>query len=151
AWKEDSDSSPMVSVHCRYVKRRRDRRRKSCLNKRKKVQRRSVTLLGRARTRESEMGFRVNSTIHPRVFWGSTIIVALFLLIGILFPADAQEIFGRLQSVVIESFGWFYILAVALFFFAIAYLALSRYGNLKLGPDDSEPDYPYLTWMAMLF
>lgn len=97
------------------------------------------------------MEFRVNSTIHPRVFWGSTIIVVLFLLIGILFPADAQEIFGKLQNVVIESFGWFYILAVALFFFAIAYLALSRYGNLKLGPDDSEPDYPYLTWMAMLF
>ena len=30
-------------------------------------------------------------------------------------------------------------------------MAISHYGNLKLGPDDSEPDYPYLTWMAMLF
>ena len=97
------------------------------------------------------MGIRFNSTIHPRVFWGSTIIVVLFLLVGILFPADAEAIFGRLQTVIIESFGWFYILVVAMFFFAIAYLALSRYGNLKLGPDDSDPDYPYFTWMAMLF
>jgi len=91
------------------------------------------------------------STIHPRVFWGSTIIVVLFLLIGVVFPDDAGEIFSRLQTYIIESFGWFYILVVALFFFAIAYLALSRYGDLKLGPDDSEPDYPYVTWIAMLF
>ena len=97
------------------------------------------------------MSIKFKSTIHPRVFWGSTIIVVLFLLIGVLFPSDAQIIFGKLQDAVIKGFGWFYILAVAFFFFAVAYLALSRYGNLKLGPDDSDPDYPYLTWMAMLF
>ncbi len=97
------------------------------------------------------MGLPFKSTLHPRVFWGSTLIVLVFLLIGIIFPQDAAQFFERLQDQVILSFGWFYILAVALFFFAVVYLALSRYGNLKLGPDDSEPDYPYLTWMAMLF
>ena len=97
------------------------------------------------------MSLPFKSTLHPRVFWGSTLIVLVFLLIGIIFPEDAARIFEQLQDWVILSFGWFYILAVALFFFAVVYLALSRYGNLKLGPDDSEPDYPYLTWMAMLF
>lgn len=97
------------------------------------------------------MGLPFKSTLHPRVFWGSTFIVLIFLLIGIIFPKDAALIFEQLQNWVIKSFGWFYILSVALFFFAVVYLALSRYGNLKLGPDDSEPDYPYLTWMAMLF
>lgn len=97
------------------------------------------------------MKLAIKSTIHPRVFWGSTIIVVLFLLIGVAFPRDAEQIFSRLQNFVIDGFGWFYILAVALFFFAVVFLAASRYGNLKLGPDDSEPDYPFFTWMAMLF
>ena len=77
--------------------------------------------------------------------------------IGVLFDRDrapeelAAFAAGVLVGWISEWFGWFYILSVALFFFAVVYLALSRYGNLKLGPDDSEPDYPYLTWMAMLF
>ena len=97
------------------------------------------------------MKIKLKSTIHPPVFWGSTIIVVLFLLIGVVFPKDAEAIFSRVQDFIIDGFGWFYILSVAVFFFAVVYLAMSRYGNLKLGPDDSEPDYPYLTWMAMLF
>lgn len=75
------------------------------------------------------MGLPFKSTLHPRVFWGSTFIVLVFLLIGIIFPKDAALIFEQLQNWVIKSFGWFYILAVALFFFAVVYLALSRYGN----------------------
>lgn len=97
------------------------------------------------------MKIKMKSTIHPPVFWGSTIIVVLLLLVGIIFPKDAEAIFGSVQDHIINGFGWFYILAVAIFFFSVVYLAISRYGNLKLGPDDSEPDYPYLTWMAMLF
>ena len=97
------------------------------------------------------MNFKFRKTIHPPVFWGATIIVVVFLLIGILFPSDSERIFNGAQTFVTEDFGWFYILSVALFFFAVLYLALSRYGNLKLGPDDAEPEYPYLTWMAMLF
>jgi choline/glycine/proline betaine transport protein len=33
----------------------------------------------------------------------------------------------------------------------VVYLAFSRFANIKLGPDDSEPDYSYLSWFAMLF
>lgn len=97
------------------------------------------------------MKLRLRSTIHPPVFWGATIIVIIFLMVGVLFPTDATAIFNGLQAAVIDNFSWFYILVVALFFFAVAFLAFSRYGDLKLGPDDSEPDYPYATWMAMLF
>src|SRR5690606_18452953 len=60
-------------------------------------------------------------------------------------------IFSRILDTIVHSFGWFYILAVAGFLIAVAFLAASRYGRLKLGPDDSEPDYGYPTWIAMLF
>ena len=91
------------------------------------------------------------SKMNPRVFFGASLLIALFLLIGVLFPERADAIFGRLQGAIVHGFGWFYILAVAGFLIAVVFLAASRYGRLKLGPDDSEPDYSYPTWMAMLF
>jgi choline/glycine/proline betaine transport protein len=42
-------------------------------------------------------------------------------------------------------------LAVAAFVIFLLGLALSRHGNIKLGPDESVPDYSYGTWVAMLF
>ncbi|MIO29962.1 BCCT family transporter, partial [Salmonella enterica subsp. enterica] len=46
---------------------------------------------------------------------------------------------------------WFYILAVALILLTVAYLGLSRFGEIKLGPDHSQPQFSYLSWFAMLF
>jgi choline/carnitine/betaine transport len=31
------------------------------------------------------------------------------------------------------------------------YLALSRYGNIKLGPDDAEPEFSTFSWVSMMF
>ena len=31
------------------------------------------------------------------------------------------------------------------------YLALTRYGNIKLGPDDSEPEFSTFSWVSMMF
>jgi choline/glycine/proline betaine transport protein len=94
---------------------------------------------------------KLRSTMNPRVFWGATTIVALFLAVGVLFPHRAESFFSHLQSGIINGFGWFYILAVAIFLGAAVFLAVSRYGNLKLGPDDATPEYSYPTWLAMLF
>jgi choline/glycine/proline betaine transport protein len=33
----------------------------------------------------------------------------------------------------------------------VLYFALSRYGSIKLGPDDSEPDFSFPAWSSMLF
>jgi choline/glycine/proline betaine transport protein len=56
-----------------------------------------------------------------------------------------------MQSAILARFGWLYLLAVGIFLFSMILLAFGRYGALKLGPDDAEPDFHYLSWMAMLF
>lgn len=75
----------------------------------------------------------------------------MFVAVGAVVPAQAEAIFGALQSWILSSFGWFYLLAVGVFLFGILILAFGRYGELKLGPDDSQPEFPYLSWIAMLF
>ena len=89
--------------------------------------------------------------MNPPVFLGSSAIIAALLILGIAVPGQAEDLFSAIQSWIIDTFGWLYILSVAGFVFAVLFLALSRYGRLKLGPDESEPDYGYLSWIAMLF
>jgi choline/glycine/proline betaine transport protein len=89
--------------------------------------------------------------INPPVFFGSVAITALFLAIGVLFPNQAEAIFAAVQSWILETFGWLYLLAVGIFLASVVLFAASRFGDLKLGPDDSTPDFRYLSWVAMLF
>ncbi|MCW5731900.1 MAG: BCCT family transporter [Alphaproteobacteria bacterium] len=85
------------------------------------------------------------------VFGTSAAIIIAFVALGVLAPERAARAFGLLQSEVLRGFGWFYILAVAIFLVAMLAVGFSRFGRLRLGPDDAEPDFPYLTWIAMLF
>lgn len=89
--------------------------------------------------------------INPPVFFGSLIIIGLFLAVGIFFPSQADTIFGQLQGHILTSFGWLYLLAVGIVLAAMLLLCFSRYGDLKLGPDDSTPDFGFVSWVAMLF
>ncbi len=93
----------------------------------------------------------MTSTLNKPVFFISSALIFVMVAIGVVFPQDAERIFSAAQSFVLETFGWFYLLAVGIFVFVVLFLALSRYGQLKLGPDEAEPDYSYVSWLAMLF
>jgi choline/glycine/proline betaine transport protein len=104
---------------------------------------------GVERGREDAM--KLTTKINPRVFWGASLIVGLLLAASIAAPGQSDRLFQSAQDWVIDTFGWFYVAAVAGFLGLVVILALGPTGALKLGPDDSEPDFPYLSWMAMLF
>ena len=95
----------------------------------------------------SRFGLKVN----PPVFFISAALTLLFALYGALFTDQARTVFDAVQAAIVQDFGWFYIAAVAGFLVFVLFLMFSRYGDVKLGPDDSEPDYSYLSWFAMLF
>ncbi|MGN5519282.1 BCCT family transporter [Halopseudomonas sp. Lyrl_26] len=93
--------------------------------------------------------------------WNTTIVLPVFipafffillLVIGTASQPDlAGELFSSLLAYITSSFGWFYMLAVAIFLVFVVIVALSRWGNIKLGPDHSEPQYSFPAWFAMLF
>ncbi|MHC9420251.1 BCCT family transporter [Sphingomonas citri] len=89
--------------------------------------------------------------INPRVFWGASAIIAALLLTTIAVPGSADHAFKAAQAWAIDTFGWFYIAAVAFFLVVVLLLGFGPAGRLKLGPDDAEPDFPYVSWLAMLF
>ncbi len=89
--------------------------------------------------------------INPPVFILSGVLTLVFVGLAALFPDAASGVFTAAQDWIVHTAGWFYVLTVAGFLVFVVTLAVSGYGNIKLGPDHSEPDYSYTSWFAMLF
>lgn len=98
----------------------------------------------------SSPGFSLKH-INPPVFFGSVILIFAVVLFAVSSPDLAGSVFSQTQSWIVDSFGWFYLLAVAVFLLFSLYLALSQYGSIRLGPEHSQPDFSYSSWFAMLF
>ncbi|MFN3579551.1 MAG: BCCT family transporter [Pseudomonas sp.] len=91
------------------------------------------------------------STILVPVF-APAVIVTLLLVIGTISnPELAGQAFSSTLAYITTTFGWFYMLAVAMFLVFIVLIAFSKWGHIKLGPDHSEPQYSFPAWFAMLF
>ncbi|NLF53805.1 MAG: BCCT family transporter [Thauera phenolivorans] len=91
------------------------------------------------------------STILIPVF-APAVIVTLLLVIGTASnPELAGEVFASTLAWITETFGWFYMLAVAIFLVFIVAIGFSRWGSIKLGPDHATPQYSFPAWFAMLF
>ncbi|MGO1190421.1 BCCT family transporter [Vibrio casei] len=91
------------------------------------------------------------STVLIPVFIPAVIVIALVVIGTISNPERAGIFFSDLLADVTTNFGWFYMLAVAIFLVFIVTVAISKWGEIKLGPDHSEPEYSFVEWFAMLF
>jgi len=85
------------------------------------------------------------------VFYSSSALIAIFVILAVLFPQGSKVVFDAIQDWIAESAAWFYMLSVAAYLGIVVGLAITRFGEIKLGPDHSEPDYTYTSWFAMLF
>lgn len=89
--------------------------------------------------------------INKPVFFTSALLIFLLVAFAAAFPDLADKNFKLLQNQIFTNASWFYILAVALILLSVTFLGLSRYGDIKLGPDHAQPDFSYHSWFAMLF
>lgn len=85
------------------------------------------------------------------VFYIALAVVAGITVLGVATPAGFAEATSVLLDVVADKFGWFYMLAALAFLIFGLYVAFSRYGHIRLGQDDDEPEYSDASWFAMLF
>lgn len=89
--------------------------------------------------------------IDKTVFYPALILLfgAIFLLL--LVPEKGSDPFAGLQALIVDTASWFYVFIAGLVSVVVIGLAISRYGDIKLGPDHSEPEYSYGSWVSMLF
>ncbi|MEI7031129.1 BCCT family transporter [Streptomyces pratensis] len=52
---------------------------------------------------------------------------------------------------VLNNFGWLFVVAADVFLVLCLVIAFSRFGRIRLGKDDAEPEFGNLAWIAMMF
>ena len=91
---------------------------------------------------------------HPinwGVFLSSAVIIAVVAAAAIISPTTVQDAFNAAVAWAGKWFGSFYIFLITATIVFVVLLALSRYGQVRLGPDNSTPDFSTFSWAAMLF
>ena len=78
-------------------------------------------------------------------------VALLFSAFAIFFPAQAELFFGTIQAAIVDGFSWYYVLITAFFVAFCLFLGFSRYGDIKLGRDDDEPEFSNTAWFSLLF
>lgn len=77
--------------------------------------------------------------------------IFLIVLWGIIAPSNMASVFDTMLAALTRNFGWFYLWVVLGMVLFAAYVAFSRYGQLRLGGEDDEPEFSIGSWFAMLF
>ena len=86
------------------------------------------------------------------VVYGASLVICLLLAIwGIFFSDSLASAASWLFDAVTVNFAWLYMLVMTIFVLFVLYIAFSKYGEIRLGPDDSRPEYSNASWFAMLF
>jgi len=85
------------------------------------------------------------------VFVPAAVITLGLTLWCVLAPTSAEATLASLVGKVSTGFGWFYIALTTAVLVFVVYLAFSRFGSVRLGPDHSRPEFSTGAWAAMLF
>ena len=92
---------------------------------------------------------------EPEVNWPVFIISGVGILAialwAIFAPDNAADTLAGIVAWVSKNFGWFYIVTATVAVLFMLYVAISRTGQIKLGPDHAKPQFGLFSWASMLF
>ena len=86
-----------------------------------------------------------------QVFVVSLAITIIMAIWAVAFNANFTVVSNAAYSFLTNNFGWLYLMAMTAFVIFSVAIAFSKWGKIKLGPDDSKPEYSTVSWFAMLF
>ena len=86
----------------------------------------------------------------------SILIICLTLLgciisLGLMSPEALAELGLGTMNYIIDKFGFVYAGGTFSFVLILFWVAFSKYGDIRLGPDDSRPEFSTFSWLGMLF
>lgn len=89
--------------------------------------------------------------MDPVLFGVTGAITLATVLFGLIAPVRFDHTLTVMQKAITTNFNWYFLLSVAIYLVVCAYIAFSKYGDLKLGKADDKPEFSYFAWIAMLF
>lgn len=90
-------------------------------------------------------------SLEPAVFVPSSIIIIGLIVFAVVYSATAADAVTKLNGIITDGVGWWYILVTTGFVVFALYCGVSRIGTIRLGEDGEKPEFSFLAWLAMLF
>ena len=94
---------------------------------------------------------QINTTFSRNVFLPGLTVLLLLFVVCALYPDATGNTLKTVQGAIYENLHWAYSLLASFFLIFQLVLAFSKMGNIRLGADNSEPQYGFFSWIAMLF
>lgn len=86
------------------------------------------------------------------IVFGVTAVIALaFVLWGLLSTDSLSSASTAGLGWVVHNMGWLFSLVASGFVVFVIWLAASKFGRIRLGRDDEEPEFKTVSWIAMMF
>ncbi|MGO2101954.1 MAG: BCCT family transporter [Psychroflexus halocasei] len=102
-------------------------------------------------SREDQSTKFLGLVVNKTVFLATIAVIISSVVFTLVFQSEAEYYFNIAQDYVSTHGGWIYTLAVNLFIVFCIYVALSKYGNIRIGGKGAKPDFNLWSWFAMLF
>ncbi|WDF48716.1 BCCT family transporter [Chryseobacterium sp. KACC 21268] len=81
----------------------------------------------------------------------SLIFIIGICLLSVIFPTMVNSILTDIKNFIFVDLNWIYVWCVTIFVVFLVFLLFSKYGKIKLGPNESTPEYSFFSWISMLF
>ena len=81
----------------------------------------------------------------------SMVLCAAIGIWGVVDPDGMTTAAQGLVNYSLTALDWFFLLLCTFFFVFMVAIGFSKYGNIKLGRDDEQPEFSTPSWVAMLF
>ena len=91
------------------------------------------------------------STFKKGIVVPSLIFILAITFVSSFFPQQAGLYLGVVQEWIFINLNWVYVWVVTIFVLFLLFLFFSKYGAIRLGDNDSEPEYSFFSWISMLF
>ncbi len=89
--------------------------------------------------------------LHAGMGIAAKAMVLSFVVFTVLNVDFASGIYSAIRGWIEASLSWYYIMVAMILMFVCIYLMCSRFGSIRLGDDDSRPEFSNFSWFAMLF
>ena len=89
--------------------------------------------------------------MHNPVFFISAVLILVFVIGTIIFPAEAKTALDGAKGWTISNFDWLFMVGANIFVLFCIALIFLPVGKIRLGGKEARPDFSTLSWFAMLF
>jgi BCCT family betaine/carnitine transporter len=92
-----------------------------------------------------------SAPIDKQVFWPALLVVVAAIVPLMAFPEQSAAVLDRVMGFITHSFGFLFLWFTFACLAVLLWFAFGKYGSVRFGGAEAEPEFRTLSWIAMLF